>query len=476
MKKILSIVLVLVMVLSLCACSEGGSGSANIKGYKVGYSAVNITPDLGTYDYALMGYGSTHKRIATGVLDYLYATCVAITDENENTILLITTDTCAGSYNNAIKETINAQAGIPIENIMMNATHTHSSIDFDQSKASGTKPYGEQFKKGVVEAALNALADRQPAEMYYGTSESEGLNFIRHVKMEDGGYKGDNFGHENTTKPVAYVEEIDETIHLIKFDRGDDYKDIIMMNWRAHGTLTGGSSKYNISADYVGSLRTYLQEQTDCLFAYYQGAAGNVNPRSYITEDTCTTDYKLYGKQLGAYALKGLEEMVKIEAGPIKVINRDVPLKVDHSETDKYAKAKELYTHYQNTGDSSAVKALGEEYGIRSHIHAAAIIKRTEITTDTFDTNACAIAFGDQLAIATASNELFCSQGVAVEEGSPYEYTIVWGYTNSNKGYLATKEAYDYHCYEAENSRFASGCAEEMTQIQINMLKELKGE
>ena len=51
--------------------------------FTVGYARTDITP---SESVPLAGYGNTMQRLSQGVLDPLYATCIAIT-AGENTLL-----------------------------------------------------------------------------------------------------------------------------------------------------------------------------------------------------------------------------------------------------------------------------------------------------------------------------------------------------------------------------------------------------
>jgi len=438
-------------------------------GYLVGYARIKITPEV---PVPLMGYGNTIRRISSNVLDDLYATSVAITDSEKNTILLIGTDSCTPNFVASIRETISEATGIPVENILINATHNHSAPDLDQPEHPGVIAYKPVYKQAHIQVALDALEDRKPADMYYGSVETQGLNFVRHYQLSDGSYGGDNFGDFENQYAVRYATEVDPTMHLIKFVR-TDAKDVLIMNWRAHASITGGSRKPDLSADFVGAVRDYLENKLDCSFLYCQGCAGNVNPRSRIPEDDCTRDHVLFGKLLGDFAIQGLRNMEKMEPGIIRSKQVIFPGKINHTTDHLVEKAKEIKEYWAETGDYSGAVRMGKPYGIRTALQAGGIVKRSTMG-ETFDLELHAVCLNDKLAFATAPNELFDTNGQYVEDKSPFEHTMVFGYTNGQHGYVPSAYAWIYTCYESDTTRFAPGTAEEIAAQQLVMLRELK--
>jgi len=94
MKKILSVLLLLALSLSLFGCAAGGEPEAQTpKGLLVGYARENITP---TESVPMGGYGNTDKRWSKQYLDYLYATCIAVTGANGESVILYTMDLMSG--------------------------------------------------------------------------------------------------------------------------------------------------------------------------------------------------------------------------------------------------------------------------------------------------------------------------------------------------------------------------------------------
>ena len=84
------------------------------------------------------------------------------------------------------------------------------------------------------------------------------------------------------------------------------------------------------------------------------------------------------------------------------------------------------------------------------------------------------VAIGDSFAFVTFPGELFDTISVGVEEGSPYETTMLIGYSKGHIGYLPSAYAFEYTSYETDITRFAEGTGEIVRDQYIAMLEGLK--
>jgi len=238
MKKLVCLFLSVIMLLGLVACGSTNGDSAPAtteaaKEFMVGYARVNITPDVPT---GLAGYGNIDERKHTEVLDYIYLTCVAMTDTEDNTALFFSADLCsmADTLVASIRTKVSEATGVPGERMMFNSSHTHSA------------PYGQGIPqivtKAAVEAAEDAIADRKPATMFAGKAETDGINFVRHYYMDDGSVVTDNHGTTTGKTIVSHTTETDEEMRILLFKR-EGGKDVVLANWQSHPHITGGSTK-----------------------------------------------------------------------------------------------------------------------------------------------------------------------------------------------------------------------------------------
>lgn len=471
MKKILSLVLALSLTLCLCACGGGADEPDNTNNafddgqLYVGFGRESITPKNSV---PLGGYGNAENRMSTDIVDYLYGTCIAMT-EGDETVLLFTQD-LVRSYEpwvQAVRERITAELGIPADHIMISSTHTHSGPETNSSDSSITE-YLELYIDAMVTAAKNALEDRSVATLYGTKTELENMTFVRHYLMSDGTYAGSNFGSFSGNVPVEHATEADNEMLLVKFDRGEDKQDILLVNWQAHPDHSKDLGFNRISADFVGPLRTKLEKDSGMQVAYFTGDTGNLNPFSKMTSDNHGLSWNEYGEKLAEYAMDALSGLTAIEGEGIKATQVQFEYAMNHANEDKLVQAKEVAA----LGNTDAANALAKEYGLGSYMEAANVPQRVNRpATGTMEFNAFYVA---GMAFITAPYEMFSDNGIYIKENSPFDMTLLFTNANDWNSYCATEEAYDYVSYESSAGHFARGCAEAAADKFVEMLKGLQ--
>ena len=222
MKKFLSICLLAALLLSLCACGAAGQSAETTAApadtrLQVGYGKVDITPNI---PLPLQGYGNTEKRISTGYYDPLYATCFAVTDAEGNTAILLGIDMGATTNNlyTQARKKISEKHGVPLERVIISASHTHSAPDMGNTNVAGVGTWTNTLIKLLVECADEAMADRAPADMYVTSTQTEGLNFVRRYALEDGTVNGyESIIRDSGLAITGHETEADHTLQLLKF-------------------------------------------------------------------------------------------------------------------------------------------------------------------------------------------------------------------------------------------------------------------
>ena len=443
--------------------------------FSVGYGRVEITPQESV---PLAGYGNTLQRLSQGVLDPLCATCIAITD-NGNTLLLCTIDliNSCDFYCVPARKAISEKFGIPMENIVISATHTHSAPDFLQKDYPPIIRYRDFLLEKLVEMAGAALADRKPAVMMAGRTKNEGMNFVRHYILENDTYAGDNFGNFDEAPIRCHVSEADRQIQMVKFCR-EGAKDILMVNWQAHPTKAstrateyGWQNRPYVSADFVGAVRSYMEEKTDMHFAYFQGACGNINSRSRVAEEDGVQEPVPYGQQLGDYILAALDTMQPLNAGKTGAKDVVVTSPINHSENHLLPYTHEIVKLWKETNDPKLCTEKARPHGIHSAYHAM-FIQRKAGMTGTLEFTLGAGCAGD-LGFAFLPYEVFDTNGMYIKEKSPFAMTFILECANGLNNYIPSQRGFEHGCYEADNCNFQPGTGEKAADAALDLLNQL---
>ena len=416
--------------------------------------------------------GDAAKRRSTWAKDTLYVTCVAL-QQSAQKILVYTMDliTADSANSGAAKTAISQATGIPEENILINATHTHASVSI-RSEWDGVEEYRAQFRTSMVQAGQDALADLAPATVYYGSTMTERMTFVRHYKLSDGSYAGANFGNFKNGEVIGHSSEADGQLQIVKFAR-EGKKDILMTAFGAHGTFASTADTY-ISADFPSPTREYIEANSDCLVAHFIAAAGDQVPSSRIkTEERFgREEYREYGAALGQYALDAMNNLTQLEEAPLKLLTKTVTYPANKEKLhllpnvdEVVAKAKELGNIHKET------VALAREKGFSSYFEAIAIRGRAN-APETRDICLRTMTIG-KLGFIFAPYEMFGTQGMYVKEHAPCDMTFVVTCSEGSKGYMPSQLGIRIGCYESCVTQFTPGTAEKLAEQFVEMLKSM---
>lgn len=465
MKRILIFILTLALVLGLCACGNPGVGSLH-----AGFGRASIMPKTSV---PLAG-GDWTKRYSTGEMDDLSITCVALRQQ-EQTILLYSMDliTATDNFVDPTKAAVSKATGVPQENILMNATHTHSAPAI-RNDFEGVVEYRELFFKAAVQAATDAISDLAGTEICYGSTMTEGMAFVRHYLLSDGSYAGSNFGNFENGEILGHSTEADGDLQLVKFARKDK-KDILLMSFPAHATFNGGSAQTKLSADFPGITRAYVEENADVLAAYFIGAAGDQISRSSIEGEGKfqKDEYRPYGEALGKYAVDALDGLTKLKKSDMALSTATYTGKSNKEKVEKFLEAKSVIAIAREYGVSAPETiAAARENGFSSYYEANAVKGRVS-APPTRSMELRVMKLGN-LGFVFAPYEMFSTQGMYIKEQADCDMTFIVTNSEGDMGYIPSSKGIEIGCYEACVTDFAPGTAETLAEEFVKLLDATK--
>ena len=480
MKKISIIILVIAILCSFCSCradisdtllsdapaTEPSASTQSTEAveteedidFYAGYARADITPD--TFPISM-----NSEKKAIRVKDNIYATCVALSD-GETTVLIMTLDVrqvSSATFAEMVEE-IEKETKIPKENVIISATHNHTAPDHT-STASLNRKWVSKCVSTVKDIAKEAISDLTLTEAYMGRSDSEGLNFVRRYKLADGSYLS---GGSTTQKILEHESKADTEIQLLKFER-EGKKDILMVNWQAHAGHALNTENNVITADFISKFRDDIEKEDDLLFAYYQGAAGNINLHSLITGKQIQNSYSSVGRKMAQKCIAALDSLEKVKIGKIKVLSSYYTATVD---TARYYRAEALYT----SNDFDPVRLANYGFTSKSDVvwtYVCSAYRLHNGKDGVLDIPISAVSMGD-VGFVSAPYEMFDANGVQIKEGSNFKMTFVCAYANGDYGYIPSSLAHSHGGYEVFSCCFVQGTGEALADKMISMLNELQ--
>ena len=479
MKRLLALFCLLALLLPLCACSSASLATEETKTDEANTAEKEeikktdsiVYPDSFAVGYARGDITGTPPHPSqsgelTQVHDPLQLTCTAVWD-GEKAALIMTADLLQINRSIHVKlcETLEKKFGIPEERVILSATHTHTGLTLGNDSPAGIRFLSNFYKvfPVVVEEALSDLDEVEAA--YAGKSRvEEGITFVRRYLMPDGTYKT----HGDSTA-VRHETEADRELRTVRFDRKNK-KDVLMVNYQTHHGGAGSVYPGCISADWVHPFREQAEKKFDCLFAYQNGAEGNINfvspipgERKYATfPETIPSFIKSTGDAVAAEEKMTLGAIKSASAVTLATVKKDTPERVEQAQA------------VSDAGENEELKeTLVKQFGLQSKHEAGAILKRNKQLGDTEEVPLNCITFGD-IAFAAFPFEQFDTSGKEVRDTSPFKMTFINSLSGGTYGYMPTLEAFPHGGYEVAVCPYEPGCAEQFVKEMQKLLNECK--
>ena len=271
----------------LCAAVAAAVFALAAEPIKIGWAGRDITPD-----FQVNIPGQSYRRPSEGVLDPLTVTALVL-DDGKTPVVFLSGDLLGLSSTMVVpllERLHREQPDIPIDNVILNGTHSHTSIP----RKGPDDRAGKLFQDRAFEAIREAWAKRTPGAIARGSGVAQ-VGFPRRIvyfepPVPPAGnpprgplYGGRGVMYGSTSKPeFSHIENYtdDRVNFLFTFDD--------------KGALTGAivnipcpsqcsEGMYKISADYWHNVREALRAKYGPIFILPQcGAAGDTSPHDRL--------------------------------------------------------------------------------------------------------------------------------------------------------------------------------------------------
>lgn len=412
----------------LFLCLNSADGAERASGWSAGAARIDITPSTPVW---MAGYAA-RKTPSEGVALPLQAKALALTDQNNHSIVLITADLIGfdRALTGRITDRLKAKHGISREDIALLASHTHtgpvlknlerlmSEKGLDPREARNNVDYVRDLEDKIVAVVDKALAQRAPAGLSYAVGRAE-FAMNRREKTPTGFKIGLNpGGPTDKSVPVLIVNDAQGSPRAIVF------------GYACHNT-TLTDKAMALSGDYAGFAQAALEERyPGTLALFVTGCAGDANPEPRGTLDMA----KAHGRSLAQAVESALGKPLTSLTGTIR---------------SAYA---EPIVRFAGPTDRPSYEARLKEPGSGRQGHARrmiAAIERGEPIKSEYPYPVQAFAIGDQLTFLALAGEVVVDYAIRLQKelggGRPL---WVAGYANDVFGYVPSMRVLDEGGYE----------------------------
>ncbi len=418
----------------------------------------------------LFGYPHV-ERFSTGIHDPLLSSALFLSD-GQSEVMFISNDIIFVSKATAarVRRSIEEKTGLPGQNIMVTATHTHSgpkTVDYISNEGDPVVPpadpgYLSLFEEGIVSAAVEARTAARPAEIGLALADGTGVGTNR---------RNPRGGAIDPQVPVLLV-------------RSGGAPVACMVVYSMHPTVLHENSKL-VSADFPGQTRRYLQQHilgADCPVLYHTGPAGNQSVR-YVTRENSFAEAERLGGMLGKAIAAVIPTTRWTAALPlasaqalVDLPRRSLPTEAEAEQQLGRTAGKLAELREAGAAKQRVRRAEVDWFGAEETVTLARANAQGQIEAVY---RSCLPAEVQVLRIGPWSfagwpGEIFTEYALAVKALCPDTFIISLA-NGELQGYIVTEAEADYGGYEVTNAMFAPQSGQVLVETTMAMLKRLPG-
>ncbi len=433
---------------------------------RVGAAAVAITPGN---KVPLAGY--YYQRLSDGVLDEIYSKAVVFEcGEMKAALVVVDLVTLPRAVVIAARTEIEKQTGIPAAQVMIGATHTHTSPVVSDRRTRDVLDGGDSEPALRYTASLPRLIARSVRDAQqrltvvrgsFATAQADGVSFNRRFWMRDGSLSWNPAKRDpNIIRPAG---PIDPEIAFLYFETPEAQAIATLVDFALHADTVGGTK---ISADYAGQLARLLGEYKgkEMLTLFALGACGNINHRDVKWNDKQKGREEAFriGSVLAGAIHRNWANLRPVEANALRVRHEmlRLPLAPINESDVQQARATLKCITAPNTKFMEQVQTFK-------------VLDVEMRNGQPLEVEVQVIALGNDVAFVSLPGEAFVELGLSIKQASPFKHTFMVELANGSIGYIPNKSAYAEGNYEVVSARCAAGSGEMLVTSALKLLSEL---
>jgi len=429
--------------------------AAQAKVFRAGAFAMDVTPTK----FPISVNGGMQDRQIASAHDPLHARCLVL-DDGSVRIALVVVDSCMipRELLDDAKARASKRTGIPVERMLISATHTHSAPTVGGVfQSEPDRDYIAFLTERIAQGIEKANANLAPARIGWGVARNDKQVFNRRWHMQPGTIAEDPFGrttdlvkmnpgylHKGLVKPAG---PIDPEIVFLSVQTPDGRPVALLANYSLH--YVGGVR--NLSADYFGAFADRMAQllkatKRDPPFVgiMSNGTSGDINNVNYAAAAPMKREeYEQIRVVANSVADSVMEVYAKVEHKPwvsLAMAERELELGVRLPDAADLKRAQGIL----DEAKGGQLKTLAQIYA-RETVLLAKYPKTVRMKLQ-------AIRVGD-LGIAAIPCEVFVEIGLEIKKKCPLKQAFTIELANGYNGYLPTPAQHKLGGYETWRAR-----------------------
>ncbi|MEX0726985.1 MAG: neutral/alkaline non-lysosomal ceramidase N-terminal domain-containing protein [Planctomycetaceae bacterium] len=470
------------LVLSLAVAFApivGGAFAAETGPLQAGAATANITPNLGGEII-----GGFKPFPSTYIHDELHARCLVL-DNGKTRVAIVICDLLGihRSVSDEARRLIQEEAGIPLENVLISGTHTHSAVSALGERFQERQELNDYQKfvaRRIADGVRCAAAVLRPAEIAFGTAEApEHVNnrrwFMRPGTIPPNPFGGVDLvrmnppaGSENLTEPAGPTDPV---VSFLSVREPGGKPIAVYAAYSLH--YVGGVGNGHVSADYYGMfceelarLQNAVANDPPFVAMLANGTSGDVNNIDFVKPRGRKEPYEQM--RYVAHDVAG-----KVNAALANLAyKKEIVLGAKYRELDVATRrpSEELLIWAEKTLASAPEDRNTWEL---PHFYA----ERTKNILNYPETLAIPLQVlrVDNVSIGTMPTETFCEIGMEYRDRSPLKPAFMVSLAHGYYGYLPTPRHHDLGGYETwlGTNRLEREASVKMLDALIEMTQQL---
>lgn len=445
--------------------------------FRAGAAMVDITPT----NFPIRTAGNLTLTMANKVLDPLNVRALVL-DDGRTQVAIAVVDSCMVDREtmDAAKAAAKRVTGIPVERMLIAATHTHSAPAAYSCHGNDVEPaYVDLLIQRIADAIAEAWRNRVPARVGWGKGDCAQFVHCRRWIMQPGTAGGPpaaftgqatniammNPGYGNTNK-IRQTGPVDTAVTVLSVQTADGKPLALLANYSTH---YAGVSEAGLSADYfaefcrVMAKELGVEEGKPFVALMSNGTSGDANCIDF-TKPNWKNDRFMVARAVADAALVALKDARYQDWVPLAMAEQKKSFKVRLPSKADVTEAREYLA--KNVGDRPT-RTWDENYA-RETVKMADWPGKKEMKLQ-------ALRIGD-FAIGTTPCETYGSTGLAIKQGSPFALTMVMELANGCNGYLPPPDQFPlggYTTWRARSSYLEIGAEPEIRDTVVSLLKKV---